>query len=160
MRRVLVAIAVTFCWVGPALAEPPKSSARPAHYGVGGGGYYAITGPSDTGLAAQAEVYPGGWFGRWGARAEARWFDSDSGFATAGITFEAGASRPRLVMALHAELGVTFTDIRPVAGVGLHTQLFVIGPLALGLDSTFMFLYDGIDSSLVLGTAATLRLQR
>jgi len=161
MLRAAVAIAITLRTAGPAAAERAEIPARPAHYGVGFGGYSAITGPSDRGLAAEAEVYPGGRFGRFGGRAEVRWFEGfDAGFATAGVTFEAGASRPRLVLALHAELGLAFNDFRPVAGGGLHTQLFLIGPLAIGLDSTAVLLYDGIDSALILGTAATLRLAR
>lgn len=160
MLRPAIAIAVTFGSIAQVAADAPKNPDRPAHYGAGIGGYYAITGPSQTGLAAQLELSPGGAFGRFGARAEARWFDSSSGYATAGITFEAGASRPRLVLALHAELGLAFDELRPVAGGGLHTQLVLLGPVALGFDSTVTLVYDGIDSSLILGTAATLRLAR
>jgi hypothetical protein len=61
-------------------------------------------------------------------------------------------------MSLHAELGLAYDELHPVAGGGLHVQLMIIGPVGLGIDSTVTLLYNGVDSSLILGTAGTLRL--
>lgn len=137
-------------------AEP----ARPVRGSVGVGGYSAITGPADYGPAAEAELYPGGALGRLGFRIEARGFEAiDDGMIAGGITFEVGASRPRLVLAIHGEVGTTYGDAwHPLAGGGVHLHLFVLGPLALGGDSTVTLVYDGVDSVLILGTALTLRL--
>lgn len=137
-------------------AEP----SRPVRGGVGVGGYSAITGPADYGPAAEAELYPGGALGRLGFRVEARGFEAiDDGMVAAGVTYEVGASRPRLVLAIHADAGTTYGDAwRPLVGGGVHVDLFLVGPLAIGADSTVTFVYDGVDSVLILGTALTARL--
>jgi hypothetical protein len=156
MRALALVTAVAAILPNASFAEP----VRPLRVGVGVGGYSAITGPADWGPAAEAEVYPGGSLGRLGFRVEARGFEAiDAGIVTAGVTYEVGASRPRLVLAIHADAGTSYgDDWRPVAGGGVHVNLFVLGPLGIGVDSTVMFVYDGVDSTLVLGTAGTLRL--
>ncbi len=157
MTRALVALAVlgAISASSRAVAEPSRSM----HYGVGVGGYAAITGPASWGPAVEMELSPAGAFGRSGARIELRGFEGwDAGLLTAGLTYEVGASRPRLVLALHAEAGTTYgEEFCPAAGAGSQLQFFLAGPLAVGVDATATLIYDGVDSALALGTSLTLR---
>ena len=163
----------TIClWAAAALAllpAPAGADERPWRGGVGAGGYLALTGPETTGVTACADLFPGGHLGRWGGRMEARSLDDpadgiDAGLVMGGVTYEAGASRPRLSMALHAELGAAVArgaDPLPAAGAGIRTNLWLIGPLALAADSTATFVWDGVeDSELLLASSLTLGLAR
>jgi hypothetical protein len=158
MPRALIALAALAAASASsrAVAEPSRSM----HYGVGLGGYAAITGPSDWGPAIEMELSPAGVFGRAGARIELRGFEAwEDGWITGGVTYEVGASRPRLVLSLHAEAGTTYGEVfRPVVGGGSQLQLFLLGPLAIGIDTTATLVYDGVDSALALGTSFTVRL--
>lgn len=154
---------------GAALAASPAVAAadeRPWRGGAGAGGYLALTGPETIGVTAAAELFPGGHLGRWGGRMEARSLDDpqdgiDAGLVTGGVTFEVGASRPRLAMALHAEAGAALPDPRPALGAGLRTTLWLVGPLAVAADSTATFVWDGVeDSELLLAGSLTLGLAR
>jgi hypothetical protein len=143
--------------------DAPAAAARPWRGSIGAGGYLALTGPSRRGALAVAELSPGWGGSRLGARVEARSLDPDgaeSGMVTLGLTHQAAAARPRLALGLHAEAGLALPDPRPVAGGGVHTQLWVIGPLALGLDSTATLLLDGLDTELVLASAVLIELAR
>lgn len=98
------------------------------------------------------DVYPGGPFGRFGASVALRSLLYDpytAGLVTAGITYEAAAARPRLVMALHGEGGVTFGrddgETRPAIGGGLKTHLGIIGPLAIATDVTAHLIAQDVD---------------
>lgn len=161
----------TICLCAAALALCPATASadRPWRGGIGAGGYLALTGPATTGVTAVAELLPGGHLGRWGGRMEARSLDDpqdgiDAGLVMGGVTYEAGASRPRLAMALHAEVGAalsTGADPLPAVGAGLRTTLWIIGPLALAADSTATFVWDGVDGSeLLLASGLTLGLAR
>lgn len=157
-----LAAAVTAATARSAAAEPP----RPWHAGVGAGGSVALLGPVTTGLTASADLSPGGAFGRFGLRAEARTLDDeladgiDAGLLMGGVMYEAAAARPRLAVALHGELGAALPDGRPVAGGGVATTLWIVGPLALGLDSAAHLLIDGVDSELILAGSLTARVAR
>jgi hypothetical protein len=135
---------------------------RPFRGSVGLGSHVAITGPVDWGGVVNAEIFPGGSLGPLGLRLEYRTVESDAGvgWVTAGVGYEVGASRPRLVLELHADVGVTTEDPRPVAGAGVHTTLGQLGPLAVGLDSTAQLFVDGVDSALALGGSLTIRVVR
>ncbi len=149
---------------GEASADGDVAKARPWGGGVGAAGYAALTGPARTGVAAVAVVYPGAWAGRLGARFEARTIGDDEAFDrglfTAGLSYEAAAARPRLSLALHGEVGALAPAARVAAGGGVELQLWLIGPIALALDSTAHVIVDGLDSELVLAGSLGLRLAR
>jgi hypothetical protein len=82
---------------------------------------------------------------RYGVLLAWRAFDEDHrGLVTAGISYEGAASRPRLVLDLHADLGVDLDAKRPLGGGGIRTTLMIIGPLALVLDAAAYLVVDGI----------------
>jgi hypothetical protein len=142
-----------------AAAHTARADDRPWHGAIGAGGFVALTGPAPNGLAAEAEVYPGS---RFGARVHGRTFedDGDAGLLLGGLVYEAAAARPRLALALHAEAGARLPEARAVLGGGVTTQLSIIGPIAVALDSAAHFIFDGVDSELMLSTALTLRVFR
>jgi len=130
-------------------AAPPPGQ-RPWHGSVLAGGYFALSGPAHYGGQVVATVVPGGSMERFGVRASARSFDDGSdGFFTLGVTFEAAASRPRLVLSLFAEAGVS-TDALAITGAGIHTTLAIIGPFALGTDAAAHVIWDGVDTTVAL----------
>lgn len=154
----------------PEPAEP--SSGPPFRFSIGGGGAVLIVGSEGErwrGLY-ELDLYPGGRLGRWGVSLAARsiLFDpyGEAGLVTAGVIYEAAASRPRLIMALHGDLGVTYgpeggDDVRPAVGGGLKTHLGVIGPLAVATDLTaHVVLGDSDDLALVISAGAMLALFR
>jgi hypothetical protein len=146
--------------VGAADSGTGTETPRSVRLGAGAGGFAALTGPAGWGPAAQADLYPGGRFGRFGGRVEIRGFEAATvSWITAGITYEAAAARPRLHLAIHAGAGAA-AGRRPVVGGGVHTQLWVVGPLALGFDSGAWVVVDGIDTTLALTSAMTLRVSR
>jgi len=156
-------VAAVLLLVAPALhAEPGTAKPpRPVHWGIGVGGFGAVTGPADYGPAAELELYPGGRFGRYGVRAEYRGFDNfDAGMVCVGLTFEAGASRPTLQLALHADVGFTYSDTKPVAAAGVQWQLWLSPPFGISLDSGGYLIIDGTDSRLALASAITVRIAR
>lgn len=166
MVSAAVSLAATFAI---ARATPHTASAEPArewHGGIGAGGYVAILGPVDSGLAAAAELSPGGAFGRLGARVEGRTLDGDledgidGGLLLGGLVYEAAAARPRLAVSLHGEAGAAVPDPHLAVGGGVETTLWIVGPLAVGLDSTVHVVLRGVDSELLLGGALTVRLAR
>jgi hypothetical protein len=124
------------------------------------GGALAATGPARYGWLVEGEVYPGGSWGRYGLRAELRGAETaiDSGWALVGLAYEAAATRPGLQIALHGDAGVAFPDLRPVVGAGVQVQLWLWGPITLGLDATGSLVVDGLQSSLVLASATTIRI--
>jgi hypothetical protein len=151
--RLVIACAMLFPVAPLAHAD---DSERPVHWGIGIGGFSALTGRHDKGPYAEVELYPGGALGRFGFRADVRGLDDTTPvMVTAGITYEAAASRPRLQLALHTEAGIADRD--PVVGGGVQTQLWLVGPVAIGVDSTVHFRYEGLDSELILAGALTLR---
>jgi len=147
--------------------EPPPP--RPFRLSIGAGGSLLVTGAGDAGRSrgeAHLGVQPGGRFGRWGLLGAIRHVTldpaGDDGLATVGVTFEAAAARPRLAIALHGDLGATFTGA-PAAGGGIETTLWLIPkwvrPLALVFDTTGHLVIDGSDDTrLVLALATRLSL--
>ena len=157
---LLGAAALLLAWPRAAAAEDRSWSG-----GVGAGAWVARGGPASSGLSAVATLSPGGPLGRLGLRLEARTAggdddDFDRGLFLAGATYEAAASRPRLSISLHGEVGALAPDPRAAAGGGGEVQLWVIGPLALALGASAHVLEDGLDSELVLACGLGLRLAR
>ncbi len=143
------------------ITPPDLPPARPLHWSVGAGGFYGITGPATSGPSLSADLYPGGLFGRVGVRAEYRGLDQlSASLVMVGITYEAAVARPKLSLALHGDAGLAWPNAQPVVGGGLHTQLWLWGPLAVGYDSTAYLFYDGIDSQLAFAGTFTVRVGR
>lgn len=147
-----------------ALAARPASademSGRGLHWGLGAGGYLALTGDDShrRGSVVTAELLPGGAFGRWGLRAETFGLGELAPDAfLGGLIYEAAAARPRLQIALVATAGAT-TDGSPILRFGAQTQLWLLGPLAVAIDGGALLRIDGTDTELLLESALVLRL--
>ncbi len=142
----------------PAAAEQhAPDRVRRVHGGFGGGTYLGLTGPA-WGVTGFAELYPAGRFGRYGVRVEGRSVkQSGDGQATAGLVYEAAASRPRLQLALYADAGLSWSGpLRPVVGGGIETHLWVGGPVALVTVAGLSLRVDGTNS--VLSITGSLQL--
>jgi hypothetical protein len=132
MRAALLALLAVVTSRGTAHAD------RPIHGSVGFGGALLLTG--DQGdrnrLSAELDIEPGGRFDTYGALVALRAFDRQhAGLLCVGLMYEAAAARPRLVIDLHADLGVDLDGIHLVAGGGVRTVLGIIGPLGVALDT-------------------------
>jgi hypothetical protein len=120
---------------------------RRIHGSLGAGGALLATGGGgDRGrleLTADVKLR-----GRFGALAAWRAFDDEHrGLVTAGVVYEAGAARPRLVLDLHADLGADLDARAPLAGGGLRTTLAIVGPLGVVLDSGAYLVIDGVEGT-------------
>src|SRR5882724_4222357 len=116
------------------LVAAPAHADRPIHGSVSAGGTLLLTGDDGSRQRGELEldVEPQS---RFGALVAWRGFDQNRhGLVMAGLVYEGGAARPRLVVDLHADLGADLDLHAPMAGGGLRTVLTVIGPLALALD--------------------------
>ena len=138
--------------------RPVAAEERPTYVSVDAGGYGAITGPDKRGWAASAHLFPGGRLARFGLRADWRSLGDSSGVVTGGLAFEAAAARPRLQLSLHGDVGATLDSSKPVAGAGIRASVWIIGPLYAALDGGGLLYYDGVDSSLSLGTSVLIGL--
>lgn len=147
---------------GPVESAATKKKPRPSHWGIGFGGFGALTGPADYGPAAEIEFYPGAGFGRYGVRAEYRGFkDFENGFFSVGVAFEAGAARPTLQLSLHVDVGVTYSDALPVLAAGVQWQLWFKPPFGISIDGGGYLIIDGSNNTrLALMQAITLRIAR
>ena len=139
-----------------ALLAATAAAERPLHgtFGIGGG--LIATGSRGDRFRFEAafdlELRP-----RYGFVAAWRSFDRDHhGLATAGLSFEAGAARPQLVLALHADLGADLDHRAPVVGGGLRATLRIIGPTALVFDGGGYLVVDGSDTRFQLQSALLL----
>jgi hypothetical protein len=149
MSRELVALVV--------LAARSAAADRSFHGGAAAGGTLLVTGSGgDRGRAeVQLDVEPGSVFGGLVAW---RGFDrGHRGIIDAGLVYEAGAARPRLVLDLHADLGADLDQRAPVVGGGVRTVIAVVGPLGVALDLGGYLVVDGVDRTrLVIATSALL----
>lgn len=131
--------------------------ARPWHGSVGGGTSFLLSG--DNGdrnrFELEADVEPAS---RWGALLAWRGFDDDhKGIVDAGVIYEAGAARPRLVVDLHADIGFDLDQKAPMIGGGLRTVIAIVGPLGVALDTGPYLVIDGVDNTrLQFATGASL----
>ena len=136
---------------------------RSVHGSVGGGGQLLLTGEGDGSrlrLEGEADLLPGGRFDRFGALVAIRAVDrTHHGLLCAGLVFEPAASRPRLALDLHADLGIDLDIKRPLAGAGLRTTLGIYGPLGIALDLGGYVVLHGYDTRLVIASSTSVVLR-
>lgn len=121
--------------------------ARPWHGSVGGGTTLLLTG--DNGdrnrFELEADVEP---HSRWGALVAWRAFDDKhSGIVDAGVIYEAGAARPRLVVDFHGDAGFDLDQKAPMLGGGLRTVIEIYGAFGIALDTGGYLVIDGVDTT-------------
>lgn len=141
MRPLALAVASVLLAASVAHAE------RPLHGSVGIGGSVLVTGSQGDRwrLDVAVDLKPKS---RYGVLLAWRAFDQEhSGLVTAGLVFEGAASRPRLVVDLHADVGVDLDQRAPVVGAGLRTTIGIIGPLGVVYDGGAYIILDGFDDS-------------
>lgn len=134
----------------------PAHADRAVHGSLGVGSSLLLTGAEGDHLRFDAalDLKPGS---RYGAVLAWRGFDGDHrGLVTAGLAYEGGAARPRLVLDLHADLGVDLDHRIPAAGGGVRATLMIYGPAALVFDLTALAVIDGLDHSRLQLAGATL----
>ncbi len=137
MRPLLVAALLA----GTAHAE------RPLHGSLGFGGTLITTGSRGDRLRLEA-AFDLKLRSRYGFVVAWRAFDQDHhGLVTAGLNFEGGASRPRLVIDMHVDLGVDLDHRAPLVGGGLRPTLGIVGPTALVFDAGAYLVIDGRDNT-------------
>jgi len=137
--------AATLVTVG--LAVPVAHAERALRGSVGAGGSLLTTGSQGDRLRLDVslDLKPRS---RYGVVLAWRAFDVDHrGLAMAGLLFEAAASRPLLVIDLHADVGADLDQVAPLAGGGIRTTLGIIGPLGAVLDAGGYLVLDGVDDS-------------
>jgi hypothetical protein len=138
----------------PAFADP---SDRPVHGSAGIGTTLLLSGDRGDRNRYELEIdlEPAS---RFGALLAWRGFDRDHhGIACAGLVYEAGAARPRIVVDLHGDLGVDLDQHAPMIGGGVRTTITVKGPLGVALDSGGYLVVDGVEQTrLVLALGAML----
>lgn len=139
----------------PAHADnvPPErvsTSENRLHWSASIGWFGAISGPLAHGPSADVEIFPGGRFDSFGVGMYYRGdeFIGNTGIFALGLCYEAGASRPRLVMSLHTVIGYDTTNEHPVFGAGLRTQLGVSGPFIVASNMSGYLFLDGTDTRL------------
>jgi hypothetical protein len=118
---------------------------RPIHGSATVGGTFLLTGDEGSRQRAELEldVEP---HSKYGALVAWRGFDQNKkGLVAAGLVYEGGAARPRLVLDLHADIGMDLDRTAPMIGGGLRTVIAVIGPLAVALDTGGYLVIDGVD---------------
>jgi hypothetical protein len=141
--------------------EQPR--AQPWHAAAGVGASLLLTGAGGDATrfdAALSFQFPNS---RLGILAAGRAFDDKprDALLTAGVEYQAAASRPRLVLTLYADLGVSTADPHAVAGLGTRTILRLIGPLSIIADTGFHLVLAGLsDTTLVIGSTLLLGISR
>lgn len=136
--------------------DPPRPP-RPWHGSIGGGGAMLLSG-LDGGKRLRLEgeldvLFPAS---RHGVLLALRAADREHlGLLTAGVMFEAGASRPRIVLGLHADLGIDLDRLAPVAGGGIRTTIKVYRALGIALDNGAYLVVDGIRATRLVFSSST-----
>jgi hypothetical protein len=136
---------------------------QPWHASAGLGGSFLLTG--DGGDATRFDAAISFQFPRskLGVVVAGRAFDDKprDALVTAGVEYQAAASRPRLVLTLYADVGLETAGKHGVAGFGTRTVFRIIGPLAVIADTGFHFVLDGLDdTTLVIGSALMIGVAR
>ncbi len=124
-----------------------RADDRPVHGSLSAGGTLLVTGDDGSRQRGEREldVEPGS---RFGGVVAWRGFDQHhGGLVTAGLAYEGGAARPRLVLDLHADVGADLDLHAPAVGGGVRTVITIIGPLAVALDSGAYLVIDGVDKT-------------
>ena len=146
-----------------AIAAPATARADDTWHGsIGAGGSLLVTGAGGDALRLDGAIayQP---FERFGFVAAVRAFDDAprDALVTAGLTWEAAASRPRIAVALYADAGVATAETLPVLGLGVRTTIAVFGPLGVVADTGAHLVLDGVDdTALVISSALLLALVR
>ena len=139
------------------LAGAAHADDRPVHGSVGGGTALLLTG--DNGdrnrFELEADIEP---HSRWGGLVAWRAFDDNHhGIVAAGVIYEAGAARPRLVLDFHGDVGFDLDQRAPMVGGGLRAVIALVKPIGIALDTGGYLVIDGVDSTrLQLQTGAAL----
>ena len=139
------------------LLTTPAWAERPVHGSVGGGSSLLLTGAEGdrTRFELELDIEPKSRFG--GLLAWRAFDDKHRGMLLGGLVYEAGAARPRLVLDLHADLGVDIDQSAPVAGGGIRTTLTLWKMLGLAFDGGAYLVIDGLeDTRLVLAGSTSL----
>src|SRR5690606_20394623 len=85
---------------------------------------------------------------RYGGFVAWRAFDGEHhGMLLGGLVFEGAASRPRLVLDLHADAGADLDQRAPVLGGGIRTTLTIWGPFGIAFDGGAYLVLDGLDDT-------------
>lgn len=137
MRSALVVVALA----GVAHAD------RPIHGSIGGGSALVITGADNdhNRFELEADLEP---HSRWGALIAWRQFSGNhSGMVAAGVIYEAGAARPRLVLDFHGDAGFDLDQRAPMVGGGLRTVIEIYGPFGVALETGGYLVIDGVDNT-------------
>jgi hypothetical protein len=135
---------------------------EPWHGSIGAGGSLVLTGAGGDAFRLDGAIayQP---FERFGFVAAVRAFDDEprDALVTAGITWEAAASRPRLAVALYGDAGIATAETLPVLGIGVRTTIAVFGPLGVIADTGAHLVLDGVDdTALVISSALLLAVVR
>ncbi len=120
---------------------------RPLHGSIGGGTTLLLTGDNGDRQRFETEVdlEP---HSRWGGLLAWRgWDDKHSGIVDAGVIYEAGAARPRLVLDFHGDAGFDLDQKAPMVGGGLRAVIMIVKPIGVALDTGGYLVIDGIDST-------------
>jgi hypothetical protein len=127
--------------------------ARPIHGAIGGGGSLVLVGEDGDRLRNDL-AFNVKWRSRYGASIAWRAFDAGSlgdgkhdGMVLAGLVYEGGAARPRLVLDLIVEAGADLDQKAPVVGGGILNTIAIIGPLGVQLHTGAYLVIDGVDDS-------------
>ena len=127
--------------------------ARPIHGAIGAGGSLVLLGEDGDRLRSEV-AFNLKWRSRYGGSIAWRAFDQGSlgdgkhdGMVLAGLVYEGGAARPRLVLDLIVEAGVDLDQKAPVVGGGILNTLTIIGPLGVQLHTGAYLVVDGVDDS-------------
>ncbi len=141
--------------------ESVSDSARPLHWGIGGGTNLRLTGGERTGWVAAAELLSGGRFDRFGIRLSARGdFNGEPVVLLGGLVFEAGTARPRLNIIMYGEAGAS-VEGEPSFSIGVQTNLAVFGPLGVGFDANgTLIARDTESTALMISAGLLIRLAR
>jgi hypothetical protein len=130
-----------------------SADARPIHGSAGAGGSRVWIGEDDDRFRNEVSIDLK-WRSRYGAIIGWRAFDAGSlgdgdhaGIITAGVVYEAGAARPRLVLDLVVEAGADLDQRAPLVGGGIRNTLAIIGPLGVVLHTAAYVVIDGIEHS-------------
>lgn len=120
---------------------------RPIHGSIGGGGSLLLTGEQGDRwrLDVAFDIKPRS---RYGVLLAARAFDeARKGLVLGGVIFEAAAARPRLVLDLHASLGIDLESRAPAGGGGVRTTLTIYKLLGIAFDLGAYLVVDGFDET-------------
>lgn len=148
---MLRALAIVALLVASAESEADDDDAprtdRSIHGSVGGGGSLLLTGEQGDRWRVDAALDLKPWH-RYGILLAARAFDeSRQGLVLGGVIFEAASARPRLVLDLHASLGLDLEARAPAGGGGIRTTLAIYKLLGIAFDLGAYLVVDGFDET-------------